>query len=110
MSFITLTEAQDMIALYQDTRSGLLASGYSTDVLPLSITFSKEDVDNLLSQQGTDKLRIYFGMQDTDNLIDVILVAVDANDDDIVPSTNYRLLDRGARCPSNCPPASVLNS
>jgi hypothetical protein len=109
MSFITLQEAQDMVSGYQSLRPDIINSNLSVDVLPLNITFSKEEVLTLLEQQDADKLRIYFGVQGEENLIDLVLVAADANGDDIIPEEDYLLLDRGARCPYDCPSTSAIN-
>lgn len=108
MSFISLTEAREMVARYQQHRGAMLKEGYSTDVLPLNITIPKSEIDQLLNQSGASSCRIYFGMQRGD-LIDVILVATDASGKDIVPAEDYLILDRGARCPHACPEESSLN-
>jgi hypothetical protein len=110
MSFITLQEAQDMVSRYQTLRPDIINPDLSTDVLPLNITFSKTEVLHLLAQDDAAQLRIYFGVQGEDDLIDLVLVAADANGDDIIPTEDYLLLDQGTRCPVNCPSSSVLTS
>lgn len=106
--FISLTEAHKMIKTYKDTKPLILREGQSSDVLPLCETFTADHVRSLLEQTGCGGLRVYFGMDDSKN-VKLVLVGVDDNDKDICEGTNA-FLDKGARCPSNCPPDSPLNS
>lgn len=108
MSQITLSEAQEMIASYQDIRTDMLKSAYSSDVLPICITFTKAEIMDLLAQDGAHYLRVYYGVDGEQNLIENILVAADQNGEDIIPEEEYILIDKGIRCPTNCPPSSPL--
>jgi len=110
MSLITLQEGKTMIAKYKNLRPSILNSGISVDVLPLSITLTKDDIDRLFRQQDVGFLRVYLGMQDDDgNLIDIVLVAADSNGDDILPQGEEIIINHGKRCPSICPAPSTIN-
>ena len=85
---------------------------------PICETFEKEAIDQLLSATGCAYLRIYYGMKENVD-IDAILVAVNADNEDILPSAldedavnsgDAIILEDGYRCPPDCPPKSVLNS
>jgi hypothetical protein len=111
--FISLAEAAGMTALYRSNRDAILDQQYKgLDILCVSETFEKEQVLSLLGNTGCEALRVYFGM-DENMLVHTILVGVDENDEDMVPPgqdpANY-LLERGKRCPTQCPPDSPLNS
>jgi len=85
--------------------------------LPISETFGLEAVRSLINHEGCAMLRIYYGMK-ADMQIHAILVAADAEGNDLLPSeaTNtltgddYAILEDGFRCPVTCPAASPLNS
>lgn len=98
-----------MIGDYQQERPNMLKQGYSTDVLPLSITLSKSEVQDLLNQQGAASLRIYFAMQASNSLVDTVLVAADTNGTDILPETDPLIINHGQRCPDNCPGTSIMD-
>ena len=108
MSLITLSEAQAMVAQYHLQRSQILKEEHSTDILPLSITFPKSEILDLLNQDGAESCRIYFGMTGDENLISLILVAADADGRDIALADENLIIDKGQRCPVNCPEISAL--
>lgn len=105
---ISLQTAIDMTTLYRANRPSNF---------PICETFSLGAVNKLLSAEGCTFLRIYYGMK-KDNNTDAILVAVNANGEDILPSdssvtvsgTNALILEDGFRCPEACPPPSPLNN
>ena len=105
MSFITLATGKTMIATYKGERDKMLASGYSSDILTLSETFSKSEVDQISAQTGCVSIRVYLGMDDNSN-IRAIVVGVDSSDNDILGL----IMEMGIRCPTYCPKASDLNS
>lgn len=83
------------------------------EIIPVSETFNRTDVDNLLAQEGAAGIRIYYGM-DAENRINAVLVAVNENNQDLIPMTTFRgmealILQEGQRCPVICPPESPLN-
>ncbi|MEO6230409.1 MAG: hypothetical protein ABJB11_13640 [Ferruginibacter sp.] len=115
--FITVATAASMTGRYRTNRETILATSYKgQDILPLSETFNRGDIDTLLSKTGCAGLRIYFGM-DENLKIHSIIVAVNENNEDILPaeSTNSLLddeddvVEEGQRCPNLCPPPSPLN-
>ena len=104
---IPLQEAIDMTTLYRTNRPANF---------PICETFEVEAIEQLIATVGCKFLRIYYGMKE--NLeVDAILVAADANGEDILPpetvastADNSILLEDGYRCPQDCPPFSPLNS
>ncbi|MFT4155162.1 hypothetical protein [Parafilimonas sp.] len=85
---------------------------------PICETFEVSAINKLLATEGCKYLRIYYGMTDELNA-NAILVAVNANDEDILPSGTSNstdadddgpvIIEDGYRCPPDCPPASPLN-
>lgn len=84
---------------------------------PICETFEKAAIQKLLDTAGCASFRIYYGMK-ADAQVDAILVAVDADGNDILPSltnaatdtTDPVIIEDGYRCPDDCPPSSTLNS
>lgn len=110
--FISLTTAETMTGSYRTNRESILASTYQhQDILALNETFERTHIDALLAQQGCEKLRVYYGMNE-DLQVHAIFVGVDNDDNDMLPGENndYRIVELGNRCPSQCPPASSLNT
>lgn len=117
--FISLQEAIDMTSLYRDNRENILKTDYQDqDILPLSETFERAPFDTVLAKNGCTSLRIYYGMSE-DLKIHAIIVGVDDNGDDMLPSENdivndeefedEDIIEKGARCPDICPAGSPLN-
>ena len=104
---ISLQEAIDMTTLYRANRPANF---------PICETFEKEAISKLLAVDGCSFLRIYYGMKENME-VDAILVAANANHEDILPpvsitrlsTSNSLILEDGIRCPQACPPASPLN-
>jgi hypothetical protein len=117
--FITLTEAANMTALYRQNRESILQSSYREQaVLPLSETFDRAPFDTLLARPSCTGLRIYYGM-DQDLKVHALIVGVDEDGRDLLPSTASSLtatgdddyiIEHGNRCPDICPAESPLNS
>jgi hypothetical protein len=108
---ISLVRATSMTELYQQNR---------LENYPVCETFYREAVEWLLTTPNCAYLRIYYGMKE-DKTVHAILVAVDKDNNDIIPSANYpnqppgggddgEILEDAMRCPSECPPPSPLNS
>jgi hypothetical protein len=115
---ISLNEAITMTSTYRTYREEILKTEYQgLKILPICETFDKTEVNQLLSEEGCSKLRIYYGMDENKN-VHAILVGVNVNDEDILPASNSLsateeeeiLLERAVRCPENCPPESSLNT
>lgn len=106
---ISLAEAIAMTTRYRANRP---------DNFPISETFNIEAIHKLISTDGCHGIRIYYGMKENMEA-DAILVAVNAEGEDILPltgnesvldSSNPVILEDGIRCPPLCPKVSVLNS
>jgi hypothetical protein len=112
---ISLTTAADLTGRFRSNRNSILQTQFQNqDLLPLSETFNRTDIDLLLAQDGCAALRIYYGM-DTDLRVHAVLVAVNEDNEDILPSSlldneDDIIVEEGQRCPIFCPPPSGLNS
>jgi hypothetical protein len=110
---ISLDDAAAMTALYRANRETILATGYrGNNVLAICETYSRDAFDAVLSQTGCAKVRIYYGM-DENYRVHAIVVGVNGDDEDMLPSQSTQpvdeLIEAGNRCPDLCPPASALN-
>lgn len=114
--FISLQEAVDMTTQYRNEKENILIPArQNQNILPLNETFSRAEIDILLAKPDCTGIRVYFGMK-TDFKVYAILVAVDSLDRDILPPAfksmtvvDDDVLERGTRCPPDCPPPSPLN-
>jgi len=105
---ISLQTAIDMTSRYKGKRP---------INFPICETFEKTAIQKLLDTAGCASFRIYYGMK-ADERVDAILVAVDAEGNDILPplantdtgTTDPVIIEDGYRCPDDCPPSSSLNS
>lgn len=106
---ISLTQAITMTGLYQSERENILDSTYKgQNILCIAETFERSYIDNLLAQSGAEGLRIYYGM-DENYKVHAILVAVNDEDEDILPSAGLTeedpddsIVEVGKRCPPVC--------
>ncbi len=88
--------------------------------MPLSETFDKASVLQMLDQPGSHSFRIYLGRKSDDSICSV-LVAADADGKDILPPAERAqltedgdddegiILEDAFHCPPACPPPSPLN-
>lgn len=112
---ISLTTAADLTTRYRSNRNSVLQTSLqSDDILPLSETFNRNDIELLLEQEDCAGLRIYYGM-DTDLKLHAVIVGVTEDNEDILPSAVLNnatdiIIEEGQRCPIFCPPSSALNS
>ena len=108
---ISVTNAADMTRRYRENRPGNF---------PICETFESDVISTLLSNPECRFLRIYYGM-DENNEVHAILVGANEQGEDILPPDSSKievegsggdggLLDDGYRCPQYCPPPSKLNS
>jgi hypothetical protein len=109
MSKITLDEGRQMIVNYNEISGLMLQPVYPVDMMTRCETFDRADFDEILAQPTCTQVRIYLGMDEANN-IRAIIVGVDKNNMDILPAGSELIIERGTRCPNNCPPASRLNS
>jgi hypothetical protein len=115
--FIPLQKAIEMTSLFRKEKEELLQEQFrNKNIFANSETFEKDQLEKILAKEGCKKLRIYYGM-DEELKIHAILVPVNANNEDILPvamkneepTNDEGIIDRGVRCPPNCPPPSELN-
>lgn len=135
---IPLSTAKQMIDKYNLERNNILEPAYKgQDVLAICETFNRADIDAVLRQRDCVAIRIYYGM-DTQSKVHAIIVGVNSNDQDIVPSNGTAtsaiasagisggsgsegvnqaldeedgiILEMARRCPTDCPPTSSLKS
>jgi hypothetical protein len=114
--FISLNKAIEMTTRYRQNKNTVIDPAYSgNDVLAICDTINKAALETLLAKPGCTAIRLYYGMNDALQLRP-ILVAVNQNDEDILPSgmgTNDMagtdIVDDTIKCPPICPPASALN-
>lgn len=82
---------------------------------PLPRLYDKAAFQTLVDKPEARSIRIYYGM-DEDLKLHAIIVAVNENNEDIVPTTtlgdtgNEDIIESGVRCPELCPEPSPLNS
>lgn len=100
-NFITLSEAQNMTARYRSSIDDMLTTAYQGSLLNCE-TFDASAIQDLLDQSGCEKFRVYFGM-DEDNQVRAIMVGVGANNEDILNGSSSLIVDNGIRCPNFCP-------
>ena len=107
---IPLADASAMNEAYRDNKDAILATGVDPDTLPICETFSRGDFDDMLAQTGCVGVRCYFSLND-DRQVCLVIVGVDENDADMInpQSTTNIIIEKGRRCPLDCPPKSDLN-
>ena len=110
---ISLNNAKQMILDYKANREEILAPAYQgKDILAKSETFSVDAVLTLIANPLCRKVRIYYGMDNTSK-VHAIMVAVDADDKDILPADHgvetTMIIEDAIRCPDQCPTPSDLN-
>jgi hypothetical protein len=114
--FISLEKAKILNERFRNKREEILDAEYKgKDVLPFSETFSRDAIDAILNQVGCKAIRFYMGMEEDDKLI-LVAVGVNDADEDMLPESEdavvieeNKIVENGYRCPTTCPPPSVLN-
>ena len=115
--FIPLSEAVEMTTRYRQNKDQVINPEYAhQDILAICDKFDRSIFETLISKTNCSAIRIYYGMDETLK-IHPIVVAVNENDEDILPvsglSSTLDSDDTGEdslRCPPWCPPPSPLNS
>ncbi|HEV7333165.1 MAG TPA: hypothetical protein VGN63_19170 [Flavisolibacter sp.] len=88
--FISLEQAIEMTTRFRENRDAILLEQFKgVDILPLAETFDRAAFDKILSSPDCQKLRIYLGM-DAALKIHAIIVGVNAEDRDILPTDSAR--------------------
>lgn len=111
--FISLEKAIEMTQRYRQNKNTVIASSHAgKDILANSDKFDRKVFETLLARPNCKAIRVYYGMRE-DLKICPIVVAVDANDLDILPASSAAegddIGDDTIRCPPICPPPSPLN-
>ena len=105
--FITLKEAKELTATYMARKANILNPVYGAlDILPNCETFDRAAIDAILAQTECTQIRVYYGM-DANLAVHSIIVGVDANGDDLLPTDpdapNQQIMENAGRCPTICP-------
>ncbi|MEN9998641.1 MAG: hypothetical protein RI922_1631 [Bacteroidota bacterium] len=93
-TIITLAEGAAMTAAWRRTNTNGNA-----------VFYGKNIINQLLAQPGVVGIRFHFGI-DTDGKNTLVLVGVDANENDVLSI----IADRGVKCPVLCGNKNGLNS
>jgi hypothetical protein len=114
--FISLTTAAEKTARFRTYCEEILKEEYQgQNLLPMSETYDRGVFDTLLAKTEATAVRIYYGM-DESLKIHAIIVAVNENNEDILPGASLtavegeEIINSGVRCPELCPATSPLNS
>ncbi len=94
---ISLADASELTANFRNAQ---------TDDYIKAEYFGKNAILSLLKQDDCIGMRVYYG-QEIDGVKKLVLVAVDANGNDLV---NGVILDKGFPCPSYCSTSNSLNA
>jgi hypothetical protein len=85
-NFITLNQFLEMKQIYNNNSQTILAPPFQNqNILVTSETFNVDVITTLAAVTGCAGLRIYYGM-DADLKVHAMLIAVDANGNDILPT------------------------
>lgn len=93
---ITLTDASNWTATYR-------ANMGTGD--PKGHFIGKDLIEEILAQSGCKGIRVYYGIDDSDEKV-LIFVGADADEDDMLDI----IADRSIPCPSHCGSSNDLNS
>jgi hypothetical protein len=115
--FISLQQAIDMTTRYRQNKGSVVDPAFpGADILSICDTINKDALAALLAKPECAAIRLYYGMNE-DLTIRPILVAVNKNNEDILPAIGVDaatvgedIVDDALRCPTYCPPPSPLNS
>jgi len=96
---ISLTAASALTANYRSNQIGI---GFI-----LGQYFSKDSLNSVLNQETCVGVRIYYGLDADNTTPKIVVVGVDAYENDLVSGV---VLDYGALCPPHCGNSNSLNS
>lgn len=116
-NLISLEQGIAMTTRYQELKGQLLNPDFpGKDILPTAETFNRTVFDKVLAHPDCVALRIYFSLND-ENQLRSIIVGVNDKNEDILPtdptSTNagedeIGIIEAGNVCPPYCPTTSPL--
>ena len=101
-NFITLDQAKAYTKKYRDNLKDMLTSEYQ-GALSYCETLDADAVRTLLDQKGCVGFRIYYGLND-DNQVCAVLVGVNDKNEDILNGDDSVILENSFKCPTICPP------
>jgi len=101
-SFITLTQAQDMVADWITLQGNLGIS--INEANPKAHAFGIDRIQDILDQTGCNGIRAYNGYYDSKRRL--IFVGVDEFGNDM---TSGYILEFSNPCPPNCAPTTAIN-
>ena len=115
---MTVTTAAALTANFRSNKESMLDSGLrNAGTLPICETFDRAALDLILSDTNCTHVRIYLGYDENSKVRLVITGANSSGQDLFISATNPAnnfdadcVVEDGARCPTNCPPTSALNS
>ena len=93
---ITLDEAAAMTAEYRAQNPGATKGHF----------FGKNLINTLLKQRGAEGIRIYYGINPDTGEKELVLVAADSEENDILNT----IVDKSRPCPKFCGSTNALNS
>ena len=100
-NFISLDQAKAYTKKYRDNLKDMLTNEYQ-GALSYCETLDADAVRTLLDQKGCVGFRIYYGLND-DNQVSAVLVAVNDKNEDILNGNDSVILDNLSKCPQGCP-------
>lgn len=100
-NFITLEQAKLYTKKYRDQLKEMLTSEYQ-GALSYCETFDADAVRILLDQMGCVGFRVYYGLNN-DNQVCAIMVGVNDKNEDILNGDDSIILDNSIKCPKDCP-------
>lgn len=102
---ISLTDAARLTERY---RRNVPKDTSGSIIQPIAVSFDKEAIDFLTEQRDYNGLKVYFALNER-NEMTAVLVAIDQNGDDIIGQDSI-ILDHGTPCPVDCGSPNALNS
>ena len=100
-NFITLQEATELTARFRDNSEKMLMPAFK-GALANSITFEAQAIKALIDQADCVGFRMYNGMNE-DLTVCAVFVGVNEQGEDILNGENSIILDKGEKCPPDCP-------
>jgi hypothetical protein len=123
--FISLDKAKQLLGKFKKDKDKVLKDEFKgKNILPYSETFELGPIKTLMDLPNCAGLRIYFGMEEDDN-VSLVIVGVDQDGADILEPvtlsalsleggteevTTDPIVENGTKCPPTCPVTSTLNS
>ena len=115
---ISLADAKKMTKKFGVEKDKIVKDEHKgKHLIPECESFDRAPFDQLLQREDCKGIRIYYGMKDNDQRVHAIIVGIDGDGKDILPTEgvimdgiNSIIIENGAPCPSECPPPGGLNS